>query len=142
MEFPTRIEVAGGCPSVPGRIVQFRARQGDLVPTANDEHLAVGQQSGGMREARRAEAAGLSPGAGGRIVEFGARDSRVVKSTHDEHPAIGKQCRGVEVAKGMERTRVGPSRSGRVVEFCSPQGENPEIPAATSTRPLASKVAV
>jgi hypothetical protein len=124
VEFPTRIEVAGGCPSVPARIVQFRARQGDLVPTANDEHLAVGQQSGGMREARRAEAAGLSPGAGGRIVEF------------------GKQCRGVEVAKGMERTRVGPSRSGRVVEFCSPQGENPEIPAATSTRPLASKVAV
>ena len=136
-------EAAGGGPGPAGRIVQFRARRELRLSLCSscDEHLAVGQQRRRVKAACGAEAAGGSPGPAGRIVEFRAREiAAAVKSSCDEHLAVGQQRRRVVTARAVSRLPVAVqvplagSYSSALARLAPP--------AAASTMPLASNVAV
>src|SRR6476661_893808 len=91
-------EVASERPSALCRIVEFSAREEtEVVPTACDEHFAVGQKRSRVKRARVIEAAGDCPGAACRIIEFRARDNAdvAVVTTCDEDLAIGQRSRCV-----------------------------------------------
>src|SRR5262245_60857285 len=89
-------------PGAGGWIVEFRA--GERAST-RDELLAVGQQGGGMPEARVGEGTGGAPDAGGGIVELRAGEGVGAGGVppRDEHLAIGQDCRGMTKTTGSER---------------------------------------
>ena len=104
-------KAAGGRPGAGGRIIQLRACKPRAVgaQTSRDEHLAVGQQRGGVTGARGAEAAGGRPGAGGRIIQLRAGQNgcrSLTYTSRDEHLAVGQQRGGVTVSRAVARLPV------------------------------------
>ena len=86
-----------GGPSPGLRVIQLSHRDelAQLAAAADDEHLAIVEQRGGMVRSGLDQAPGGGPRSVRRVVQL---TGRCVRATDDQHPAVGQQRGGVDTA--------------------------------------------
>src|SRR5439155_4314976 len=88
-----------------------------------DEHVAAGQEGGGVVQPGRGHGAGAAPAAGGGVIELGVGGGATpVIATGDEHLPAGEQGGGMGEPRRGHRGGDAPAAGGGVVQLGGGRG--------------------
>ena len=119
-----RGHVTGGARGTGARVVQLGVVQvigtAVIVNSPGYEYLAVGEQSGGMRNTGRGQAAGWAEDTCGRVVQFGtALGTAAAIPPGDERLAVGEWGGGVLSSSHSHASGAAEGAGSRIVQFCA-----------------------
>ena len=132
---------ASMCPPPDYTVLRWKESRCHCTP--RNQHLPVGQQRRRVVLAGGVQGTGHRPRRRRRIIQFRAgKRRRCHRTPRDQHLPVGQQRRRVHLAGDVQRTGHRPCACRRIIQFCARKNAAVASPAATSTCPLGSNVAV